>query len=181
MKKIYWIPAIIFGFGFVIVLSIFVIFVNMNQLVIDFDNTQISIIEEGHNIEKEINIEDIEEIKYIETNEILYSSEELFGPSTRGRKIARQRNLQNVSVNKYGIDTKDFAAGKGYSELVGDCEVYIYWDQKSYIILKTTEKYVVLNKENDEETQNLYLELKKNLEKVASTLMCESYIPSRFN
>lgn len=165
MKKIYFVPLFIFGIGLIVVLSVLIVFTNMNQLEINFHDSKVVITEEGYNVEKQIDIKDIKEIRYIECDDILYTSGEISGPSTKGGKLSRDKNLQNVSLNKSGIDTKNFAAGNGYSRLVGECEVYIYWEQKSYIILKTTEEYFILNKESDEETKNLYLELKKSQEK----------------
>ena len=77
-----------------------------------------------------------------------------YSPNYEGKCIASSR----------GVDTREFAAGEGYSELFGNCKVYIFWNQCSYIAIKTKDLYILLNKKGDEQTYEFYSQLMEDLE-----------------
>ena len=70
---------------------------------------------------------------------------------------------ENVASSR-GVDTREFAAGEGYSELFGNCKVYIFWNQCSYIAINTKDSYILLNKKGDEQTYEFYSQLMEDLE-----------------
>ena len=162
MKK-YGIVSLIFGCGIGIVLILLCYFISLQTLDISYENNKIVITEKGYNISKTIDIKEVLRIDYSQEEDILFHSTKIRGPSNINKKISRDQILKKVALSSKGIDTKEFAAGKGYSETFGDCKVYIYWDQYSYIALKTKESYFLINDKDEKRTESLYLQLKEDL------------------
>lgn len=80
------------------------------------------------------------------------------------KKIPRSQIMKENVASSRGVDTREFAAGEGYSELFGNCKVYIFWNQCSYIAIKTKDSYILLNKKGDEQTYEFYSQLMEDLE-----------------
>lgn len=159
MKKIYFIPCIIFGLGITITLICIFYFTSLQTIQIEYNDNKIIIREEGYNLEEVVKLNEIEEIKYIENDELLSDSTKLRGPLNLHKKVSRSQVIRDNAVTSMGVDTREFAAGEGYSELFGDCKIYIFWNQYSYIVIKTKDSYIILNKKGDEQTRVFYEQL----------------------
>lgn len=120
--------------------------------------------EEGYNLEEVIQLDEVKEIEYIENDVLLYDSTKVRGPIKPHKKIPRSQIMKENVASSRGVDTREFAAGEGYSELFGKCKVYIFWNQCSYIAIKTKNSYILLNKKGDEQTYEFYSQLMEDLE-----------------
>lgn len=120
--------------------------------------------EEGYNLEEVIQLDEVKEIEYIENDVLLYDSTKVRGPIKPHKKIPRSQIMKENVASSRGVDTREFAAGEGYSELFGNCKVYIFWNQCSYIAIKTKDLYILLNKKGDEQTYEFYSQLMEDLE-----------------
>lgn len=164
MKKAYLIPCIIFGLGIGIALICIFYFTSLQTIQIEYGNDEIVIKEEGYNLEEVIQLDEVKEIEYIENDVLLYDSTKVRGPIKPHKKIARSQIMKENVASSRGVDTREFAAGEGYSELFGNCKVYIFWNQYSYIAIKTKDSYILLNKKGDEQTYEFYSQLMEDLE-----------------
>lgn len=163
MKKAYLIPCIIFGLGIGIALICVFYFASLQTIQIEYSNNEIVIREEGYNLEEIIKLDEVEEIEYIENDSLLSDSTKVRGPVKPNKKIPRSQIMKDNVASSRGIDTREFAAGEGYSELFGNCEVYIFWNQCSYIAIKTKDSYILVNKKGDEQTFEFYSQLMEDL------------------
>lgn len=164
MKKAYLIPCIIFGLGIGIALICIFYFTSLQTIQIEYRNNEIVIKEEGYNLEEIIKLDEVKEIEYIENDVLLYDSTKVRGPIKPHKKIPRSQIMKENVASSRGVDTREFAAGEGYSELFGKCKVYIFWNQCSYIAIKTKDSYILLNKKGDEQTYEFYSQLMEDLE-----------------
>ena len=158
MKKAYLIPCIIFGLGIGIALICIFYFISLQTIQIEYGNDEIVIKEEV------IQLDEVKEIEYIENDVLLYDSTKVRGPIKPHKKIPRSQIMKENVASSRGVDTREFAAGEGYSELFGNCKVYIFWNQCSYIAIKTKDSYILLNKKGDEKTYEFYSQLMEDLE-----------------
>lgn len=158
MKKAYLIPCIIFGLGIGIALICIFYFISLQTIQIEYGNDEIVIKEEV------IQLDEVKEIEYIENDVLLYDSTKVRGPIKPHKKIPRSQIMKENVASSRGVDTREFAAGEGYSELFGNCKVYIFWNQCSYIAIKTKDSYILLNKKGDEQTYEFYSQLMEDLE-----------------
>lgn len=164
MKKAYLISCIIFGLGIGIALICIFYFTSLQTIQIEYRNNEIVIKEEGYNLEEIIQLDEVEEIEYMKNNVLLYDSTKVRGPIKPHKKIPRSQIMKENVASSKGVDTREFAAGEGYSELFGNCKVYIFWNQCSYIAIKTKDSYILLNKKGDEQTYEFYSQLMEDLE-----------------
>lgn len=125
MKKAYLIPCIIFGLGIGIALICIFYFTSLQTIQIEYGNDKIVIKEEGYNLEEVIQLDEIKEIEYIENDVLLYDSTKVRGPIKPHKKIPRSQIMKENVASSRGVDTREFAVGEGYSELFGNCKVYI--------------------------------------------------------
>ena len=120
MKKAYLIPCIIFGLGIGIALICIFYFTSLQTIQIEYGNDEIVIKEEGYNLEEVIQLDEVEEIEYIENDVLLYDSTKVRGPIKPHKKIPRSQIMKDNVASSRGVDTREFAAGEGYSELFGN-------------------------------------------------------------
>ena len=158
MKKAYLIPCIIFGLGIGIALICIFYFISLQTIQIEYGNDEIVIKEEV------IQLDEVKEIEYIENDVLLYDSTNVRVSIKPHKKIPRNQIMKENVASSRGVDTREFAAGEGYSELFGNCKVYIFWNQCSYIAIKTKDSYILLNKKGDEQTYEFYSQLMEDLE-----------------
>lgn len=134
MKKAYLIPCIIFGLGIGIALICIFYFTSLQTIQIEYGNDEIVIKEEGYNLEEVIQLDEVKEIEYIENDVLLYDSTKVRGPIKPHKKIPRSQIMKENVASSRGVDTREFAAGEGYSELFGNCKVYIYFGINVHIL-----------------------------------------------
>lgn len=104
--------VVYFGIGLVVIFLYLFYFTSIQTIKITYDDEIIQINEKGYNISRKINVDEIDRVEYIKTDEILFISTEINGPASKKSHKPRNQILKNYMATKYGVDTKEFAAGE---------------------------------------------------------------------
>lgn len=166
MKKNYRAVILFYGAGLCLILFI-IMFYSLKpsiQIKVFDDKIQCSAVK--FNLNTEIPMDKIKKMEYIVSPILLYEGTELKGPLTKGQKLPRSMIMKTLGASSAGISTEQYAAGNGEIEGVGDCLVYIYWQQYSYILFTLEDdSLIALNENGDGDTKELYESIRKNVEK----------------